>query len=118
MGLNGHVYLLQASIAVLGMTRHATSFHVNRTDEDNSTALVLAIRQKRFEFVKYLLRLPQISTTIYSHKYGLPLHVALQQCEFKLALKLLKRQEQLRTPEEEVELDVNVPNEQGNTAMH
>lgn len=68
-----------------------------------------------------MLRLPHISTTIYSHKYGLPLHIALQQSEFKLALKLLKRQDQLlqnKAPEESVELDVNVPNEQGNTALH
>jgi hypothetical protein len=42
----------------------------------------------------------------------------LHQSEFNLALKLLKRQDQLKTPEESVELDVNVPNEQGNTAMH
>jgi ankyrin repeat protein len=117
MGINGHIYLLQASIATLGMQR-STSFNINKTDEDNSTVLVLALRQKRLEFVKYLLRLPQISTTIYSHKYGLPLHVALHQSEFNLALKLLKRQDQLKTPEESVELDVNVPNEQGNTAMH
>ena len=75
------------------MKRPNTSFNINKTDEDNSTALVLALRQKRFEFVKFLLRLPQISTMIYSHKYGLPLHLALQQCEFKLALKLLKRQD-------------------------
>jgi ankyrin repeat protein len=58
IGLNGHVYLLQASIAVLGMKRPNTSFNINKTDEDNSTALVLALRQKRFDFVKYLLRLP------------------------------------------------------------
>lgn len=44
--------------------------------------------------------------------------MALHQSEFALALKLLKRQDQLKTPEEAVELDVNVPNEQGNTAMH
>jgi hypothetical protein len=44
MGLNGHVYLLQASIAVLGMKRPNTSFNINKTDEDNSTAIVLALR--------------------------------------------------------------------------
>jgi ankyrin repeat protein len=121
MGLNGHIYLFQASIAVLGMKRSLTSFNINKTDEENSTTLVVALRQKKFDFVKYLLRLPHISTTIYSHKYGLPLHIALQQSEFKLALKLLKRQDQLlqnKAPEESVELDVNVPNEQGNTALH
>jgi hypothetical protein len=57
MGLNGHLYLLKATIAALGMQRN-TSLNINKPDEDNSTVLVLAIKQKRFEFVKYLLRLP------------------------------------------------------------
>ena len=76
------------------MNRPQTSLDVNAPDEDKSTALVLALKQKRFEFVKYMLRLPHVSTSVYSVKYGLPLHVALAQCEFKLAVKLIKRQGQ------------------------
>ena len=63
---------------------------MNAPDEDNSTALLLAMKQKRFEFVKYLLRLPQTKTNVYSLKYGLPIHVALAQAEFKLASKIIK----------------------------
>jgi len=44
MGLNGHIYLFQASIAVLGMKRSLTSFNINKTDEENSTTLVVALR--------------------------------------------------------------------------
>ena len=75
--MNGHLYLLKTSIAVLGISRPHTSLDLNAPDEDNSTALLLAMKQKRFEFVKYLLRLPQTKTNIYSIKYGLPLHVSL-----------------------------------------
>ena len=91
LAISGHLYLLKSAVAVLGMNRPHTSLDVNALDEDKSTALVLALKQKRFEFVKYLLRLPQVSTSICSVRYGLPLHVALAQCEFKLAVKLLKR---------------------------
>ena len=51
-------------------------------------------------------------------KYGLSLHVALAQCEFKLAVKLLKRQGQPTGGGDATDADVNAPNEQGNTAMH
>lgn len=44
MGLNGHVYLLQASISILGVKRSHTSFNINKIDEDNSTVLVIALR--------------------------------------------------------------------------
>ena len=91
LATNGHLYLLKATVAVLGMNRKETSLDVNALDEDSSTALVLAMKQKRFEFVKYLLRLPSVSTSLQSTKYGMSLHVALAQCEFKLALKLIKR---------------------------
>lgn len=92
LATNGHLYLLKATVAVLGMNRPETSLDVNALDEDASTGLVLAMKQKRFEFVKYLLRLPTVSTSLQSTKYGMPIHVALAQCEFKLALKLIKRQ--------------------------
>ena len=91
LATNGHLYLLKATVSVLGMNRSETSLDVNALDEDSSTALVLAMKQKRFEFVKYLLRLPTVSTSVQSTKYGMPIHVALAQCEFKLALKLIKR---------------------------
>lgn len=58
LAVNGHLYLLKTSIAVLGINRPATSVDLNALDEDNSTALLLAMKQKRFELVKYLLRLP------------------------------------------------------------
>ena len=58
LGLNGHLYLLKASIAVLGINRPETSLDLNAVDDDNSTALLLAMKQKRFDLVKYLLRLP------------------------------------------------------------
>ena len=118
LAINGHLYLLKATIAVLGMTRLQTSLDVNKFDEDKSCALILALKQKRFEFVKYLLRLPHIQTNQYSLKYGLPLHVTLAQCEFKLAIKLIKRQARQHGGEESLEVDINVPNENGNTAMH
>ena len=113
LATNGHLYLLKATVSVLGMNRSETSLDVNALDEDSSTALVLAMKQKRFEFVKYLLRLPTVSTSVQSTKYGMPIHVALAQCEFKLALKLIKRQSQLRENS-----DINALNEEGNTAMH
>lgn len=77
LAVNGHLYLMKTSIAVLGINRPETSLDLNALDEDNSTALLLAMKQKRFEFVKYLLRLHQTKTSIYSIKYGLPMHVAL-----------------------------------------
>lgn len=72
------------------MNRPETSLDLNAVDDDNSTALLLAMKQKRFDLVKYLLRLPQTMINVYSLKYGLPLHVALAQSEFKLANKLIK----------------------------
>ena len=44
--------------------------------------------------------------------------MTLAQCEFKLALKLIKRQARQHGGEESLEVDINVPNEMGNTAMH
>ena len=104
---------------MLGISRAATSLDLNAPDDDNSTALLLAMKQKRFDFVKYLLRLPQIKTNIYSLKYGLPLHVSLAQAEFKLAGKIIKTyfgaNGQTNCSFEE---DVHVANEYGNTPLH
>ena len=44
MATNGHLYLLKATVAVLGMNRPETSLDVNALDEDASTALVLAMK--------------------------------------------------------------------------
>ena len=77
LAINGHTYLFKAAIAVLGINRQKTSLNVNDVDEDNSSALLLSIKQKRFELVKYLMRFPKIQSNIYSIKFGLPLHVAL-----------------------------------------
>ena len=71
------MYLLKATISVLGINRPKTSLDLNAADDDNTTALLLAMKQKRFDLVKYLLRLPQTKTNVYSLKYGLPIHVAL-----------------------------------------
>ena len=78
------------------------------------------MKQKRFDLVKYLLRLPQTKTDVYSIKYGLPLHVALAQTEFKLAGKLIKSYftEGTRQTDSPFEVDVNVANEYGNTPLH
>ena len=119
LGLNGHLYLLKASIAVLGINRPETSLDLNAVDDDNSTALLLAMKQKRFDLVKYLLRLPQTKINIYSLKYGLPLHVALAQSEFKLANKLIKAySSDPPQTDSAFEVDVNVANEYGNTPLH
>ena len=119
LALQGHLYLLKASIAVLGINRPETSLDLNACDEDNSTALLLAMKQKRYDFVKYLLRLPQIKTNVYSLKYGLPLHVALAQSEFKLANKIIRTyySDQHQT-DSTFDVDVNVANEYGNTPLH
>ena len=44
--------------------------------------------------------------------------MTLAQCEFKLALRLIKIQSKQHGGEESLEVDINVPNEMGNTAMH
>lgn len=77
------------------------------------------MKQKKFDVVKYLLRLPVIKTNVYSLKYGLPLHVALAQSEFKLASKLIKTySSDLKQTDSTFEVDVNVANEFGNTPLH
>ena len=77
LAINGHLYLLKATIAVLGMNRSNTSLDINSLDEDKSCALILALKQKRSDFVRHLLKMPSLQTNQYSLKYGLPLHVAL-----------------------------------------
>ena len=77
LAINGHLYLLKATIAVLGMNRSHTSLDINSLDEDKSCALILALKQKRSDFVRHLLKMPSLQTNLYSLKYGLPLHVAL-----------------------------------------
>ena len=119
LGLHGHLYLLKATIAVLGINRPQTSLEINAPDDDNSTCLLLAMKQKKIELVKYLLRLPQTRTNVYSLKYGLPLHVALAQSEFKLASKLIKTYySEPRQTDSTFEVDVNVANEYGNSPLH
>jgi len=63
---------------------------INRTDSDESTPFILSIRNKRKDFVKYLLTLPLTNINRPSLKYGHPLHLAIKSHEFKLALRLLK----------------------------
>ena len=76
---------------MLGLTRSHTSLDLNGTDHDNSTPLVLALKQKRIEFSKYLLRLPDIDLTITSQKFGSPLHLALGAMQYKLAMSIIRQ---------------------------
>jgi len=116
VALNGHLYLLKALISVLGLNRVQTSFNVDAVDEDHSTAFLLGLKQKKLEFVKYLLRFTNVSSClqIYSDKYGYPLHVALNSIEFKIATKILK----LMPNTVEGRQLLNRGNEHGNTPLH
>ena len=50
MAINGHKYLL---VEILKFFR---SFDLNQEDEDGSTALLLSIKHKRMEMIKFLLQ--------------------------------------------------------------
>lgn len=65
-------------------------FDINYTDDEMSSPLILAMKNKRFKLVKYLLKLPQANLNVISRKYGHPLHIAIQSQEYKLTIKLLK----------------------------
>ena len=73
------------------MTCGSHYLDINRGDEDDSSPLVLAIKNKRKDFIKYLLAsVPQTNVNKLSKKYGHPLHLAIKTHEFKMALKFLK----------------------------
>ena len=82
MALNGQLYLFQDL-----MTNFSeVFFDINKLDLDDSTPFILAIRNKRKDFVKALLKYPQTNINRASLKYGHPLHLAIKSHEFKLAL--------------------------------
>ncbi len=53
MALHGHLYLFQDICEQLG-----DYIDINKIDEDESTPFLVAIKNKRKEFVKYMLSLP------------------------------------------------------------
>jgi ankyrin repeat protein len=76
----------------------------------------LALKHKRIEFAKYLLRLPDIDVTICSKKYGSSLHLALNAHQFKLAMTIIKQG--IKMPNKNKESIVNSRDELGNTPLH
>lgn len=55
MALNGNLYLFQYLYEKINIL---TSIDINIIDCEESTPLILAIKNKRKDFVKYLLSLP------------------------------------------------------------
>jgi ankyrin repeat protein len=53
MAVNGHLYLLNDVFQFSGDT-----IDMNKEDSEGSTAFILAIKNKRIEFVKFLLANP------------------------------------------------------------
>ena len=85
---------------------------MNTFGDDSNTPLILSIKNKRVDIIKYMLQLPQVDINKCSKKYGHPLHMAIQCQEYKLASKLLKQKNPLK------QLDINSRNEDGNNALH
>ena len=111
MAMNCHLYLFQDLICNYGHLY----LDINRADLDESTPFLLAIRNKRKDFFKYLMSLSWTNINRGSIRYGNPLHLALKNQEFKIALLLLKG----CGVEFHRNVDVNsVNNDDGNNALH
>ncbi|CDW80864.1 leucine rich repeat family protein [Stylonychia lemnae] len=112
LALNGNQHIFQELYSNLN---NITRVDINQLDEEESTPLLLAIKNKRKDFVKYLCKQPLVNINKGSFKYGYPLHMLILTHDLKLALKFI-RQEQ--SQEHYRYLDINVRNEEGNNAMH
>ena len=89
---------------------------MNSVDRDFSTPIVLALKNKRINIVKMLLDYPKTCLKQSSMKYGTPLHVAVANHEFKLALKILRMTKDLKDYGNFHE--INRQDEEGNTVLH
>ena len=87
---------------------------MNCEDEEGSTPLLLAMKNKRMEFIKFLLGYPQTNVNKGCPKYGCPIHLAIQSQEFKLAIKILKN----KKSDSYRYIDINAKNVEGNNALH
>lgn len=89
---------------------------LNAVDRDFSTPIILALKNKRISIVKLLLEHPKTCLKQSSMKYGTPLHVAIANHEYKLAIKMLRM---LKNGKDFSNLqDVNRTDEEGNTSLH
>lgn len=60
------------------MLQYCEQIDVNQGDEENTTPIIFALKNKKLEVVKYLISLPQTNINKASTKYGCPLHVAIE----------------------------------------
>ena len=84
MAINGHLSYFQE---VLNL---CPNLDINKQDEEDSTPFLLAIKNKKTDFVKYMMTLSQTNINKGSVKHGFPLHIAILTNEFKLAINLMK----------------------------
>eukprot|EP00347_Sterkiella_histriomuscorum_P006112 403354021 len=111
LALNGSLFLFHELYELL---KNICKIDLNQLDEEDSTPLLLAIKNKRKDFIKHLLTLQVININRGSFKYGYPLHLLIQTQNFKLTLRLI-----LSDQEDNYKyLDINAKNEDGNNAMH
>ena len=81
-------------------------------DNEESTPLVLAIKNKRKDVFKYLLSLPYVNINRSSLKYGSPILLAIVTHEYKLVRRFVQSGENYRF------IDLSVQCKDGNNAIH
>ena len=130
LAMNGHEQLFKTVVANITQYQDASfvrknlnstatnirHLFINAVDQDFSTPLILALKNKKFAMINVLLKTRQVCYRQSSMKYGTPLHVALQNEDFKNALKIIKI---LKANKKQLsQHDINRHDEDGNTPLH
>lgn len=103
--LYGHLHLLKDMMRTFPLN----SLNLNVKDEDSTTPLVLAFKNKQLALISYLMRFPVLNLNEGSLKYGYPLHLGIKNHDFLIVREMLK-------PKHVV--NVNAKDTDGNNAMH
>lgn len=82
---------------------------INCVDSEQSSPLILALKNRRQQISKLLLRCPQLSLRLHPVAYCSPLHIALNNRDFKSSLKILNKFDNQA---------INSVDHDGNTPMH
>jgi hypothetical protein len=85
MALNGHIHLMKS------VHSKFRDLDLNQKDSEGTTLFLLAIKNKRKDFIKYLMSLDTVDFTLGSQRYGYPLHNAIRTYDFRLAIQLIMR---------------------------
>ncbi|CDW79052.1 leucine rich repeat family protein [Stylonychia lemnae] len=101
--LYGHLHLLK------DVLRACPKINLNQIDQDGTSPLILAFKNKQNKVISFLLKFPALNLNKCSSKYGFPIHIGIKNHEFYIVQKMLKP---------EYVVNINAKDEDGNNSLH